>query len=145
MPTNLVTQELMEFDLPGGACVHGNQVRSGRLFRGTGNPVDALGAFGSIYINTTNGQLWTKDAPFGPVAWTLQATLQPAYYQLSYAFLFGDTLDQIGNAGDYCLVFGHLDSCSLYDASIVGPKLPSFGAPGTWTGATSVYLSTVIT
>lgn len=138
--------DALDSDEPGVVFAMGAaSPRSGRLFRGNGAPFDMLGAYGSLYIDTATGNLYTKDAPIGPKAWTYHVTFDTGSQGASYAFMDGKAVDAVGAPGDYCLVFDPLTSCTIEDAYLVGPKLAGSDSRGTWIGATSVLVSTVST
>jgi len=113
--------------------------RSGRLFSGAGRPADIIGLMGWLFIDTTTGDLWQKVAPYGANSWVLACTVDATAREMRYVF-YGRPNDHVGDVGSFCLVVSALDSCSLDDADVVGPKLPSAESYGTWFGATSIKL-----
>jgi hypothetical protein len=106
--------------LQGGVFFQAKQL--GSILRGFGPPVPEAGVVGDVYIDVQTWFLYTKRSTSNTDPWGRYLFLVPATYRTTLKWFSSSApSDDIGVAGDYCLLWGGWANYGL-QPSIYGPK-----------------------
>lgn len=94
----------------------------GSILRGYGPPVPQAGIFGDVYIDVQTWFLYSKRSADGTDPWGHYLFEVPATYRTQLKFFSSSAPDdEVGIAGDYCLLWGGYANYGV-SPSIYGPK-----------------------
>lgn len=106
--------------LQGGIFFQAKQL--GSILRGLGPPVPQAGVVGDVYIDVQTWQLFNKRATNITDPWGRYLFIVPLAYRTSLKWFSSSAPgDDIGVAGDYCLLWGGWANYGV-QPSIYGPK-----------------------
>lgn len=106
--------------LQGGVFAQAKQF--GAIMRGFGPPVPEAGVAGDVYIDVQTWFLYAKRARNVADPWGHYLFKVPAAYQTTLKWFTSSVpTDDVGVAGDYCLLWGGFANYGL-QPSIFGPK-----------------------